>query len=828
LRTLGLTIALLIAASGWAEAADVHPVSFNVSVIDQDNLPVAQAVVEVRADGQVLATSTTSEAGRTSVTVPGPGSYILQVSKKTYIASQTKLEVGAQTAQVDVVLNSVALSKQQIEVHGAASSPITEPSSIQSTLSTVAAKASPSRPATLKDALPLVPGVVRARDGSVSIGGFTENHSALLVNSVNVTDPVSGEFGLSVPIDSVESISVAEVPYLAQYGRFTAGVVTAETRRGGDQWNYSLNDPLPDFRIRSGHLEGIRDASPRVNLSGPIIANRLYFLEGGEYLLNKQPVRTLPFPANEMRSEAINSFTQMDYIISPTQTLTGSFHFAPHSVDHFGLDFFNPQPVTPDATFHDSTATLLHRFAIGGGVLQSTVAKTRVSTAIQPLGDENMVLSPLGNSGNYFNLESRLATRFQWIESWTPRELHFHGNHILQIGSVVSQSENQGRVRARPFTIQDAGGHVLQQVDFTAGKAISLTDTEPAVYAQDHWMFGDHFALDTGLRIEAQTITSTVRSAPRAGFVWTPDRAAKNIIRGGVGVFYDSVALNLYKFKRYPEQIVTSFDGAGNVIDGPTHFINLTDEATASHFPFVHRALKIGNFAPYNVAWNVEFERSLNRLVMLRLKYLQSHAEDMITIHPQLVQGVNTFVLGSSGTARTRQFEFTARAGTSERRRFFFSYVRQYARGDINDGTGYLGNFPFPVVRQELIASLPGEIPNRFLLWGTYSLPRKIQVLPHLEYRNGFPYQPIDVLQQYVADVSGPQSRFPRYFSFDMRISKDFKMPHNHAIQLSTSILNLTNHFNPLEVHANTADPSFGNFFGNYHRRLLVDFDFLY
>ena len=41
-------------------------------------------------------------------------------------------------------------------------------------------------------------------------------------------------------------------------------------------------------------------------------------------------------------------------------------------------------------------------------------------------------------------------------------------------------------------------------------------------------------------------------------------------------------------------------------------------------------------------------------------------------------------------------------------------------------------------------------------------------------------------------------------------------------------MLNLTNHFNPLDVHANIADPQYGRFFGNYHRQLLLDFDFLY
>ena len=159
------------------------------------------------------------------------------------------------------------------------SNPVEETTSKPVTLGPTKAKNTPLRPATLTDALPLVPGVVRAPDGTLNIAGLGKNHSALLVNSVDVTDPATGNFGISVPIDSVETIQVSEMPYLAQYGRFTAGVVAADTRRGGNEWNYSLNDPLPDFFIRSGHLMGVRDAAPRFNLSGPIVSNRFYFLE---------------------------------------------------------------------------------------------------------------------------------------------------------------------------------------------------------------------------------------------------------------------------------------------------------------------------------------------------------------------------------------------------------------------------------------------------------------------------------------------------------------------------------------------------------------------
>ncbi len=80
-------------------------------------------------------------------------------------------------------------------------------------------------------------------------------------------------------------------------------------------------------------------------------------------------------------------------------------------------------------------------------------------------------------------------------------------------------------------------------------------------------------------------------------------------------------------------------------------------------------------------------------------------------------------------------------------------------------------------------------------------------------------YQRTNVFEQYVASSSGPQYRFPRYFSFDLRVSKDIRVTRKHAIRLSGSLMNLTNHFNPLEVHSNVADPQYGAFFGNYPRR---------
>ena len=745
--------------------------------------------------------------------------------------SETALAVKEENASpnidIDVVLSAVPLSQQSVEVKGEAPNPITESSSAPATLAPAQAKDTPLRPATLVDALPLIPGIVRGPDGSVRIAGFGEDHSALLINSVDVTDPATGGFGLSVPVDSVRTIEVSEMPYLAEYGRFTAGVVAADTRRGGEKWDYSLNDPFPDFFIRSGHLDGVRDAAPRFNVSGPVVADHVYFLEGVEYLLNKQEVYTLPFPQSLSTSKAFNSFTQFDAILSPNQTLTGSFHFAPHTLQYAGLDYFNPQAVTPDADFHETTGTLTDRLAFGGGLLQSTISSRVVSSGITAQGTADMVLTPLGNLGNYFSQESRRANRFEWIEEWTPRTFHFAGQHILKFGSVLAHSENVGYFNARPVQIEDAGGHLLQQVNFSGAGAFDLADMEPAAFAQDHWVLNSHLAIDAGLRLEAQTITYTTRAAPRTGFEWTPD-AGQTVVRGGIGVFYDSVPLDVYAFSGYPEQSITSYNLNGVPVGPPVHYINLTAEAAQSNFPFIDSAQKSGNFAPYSVAWNVAFERSVNRFLLLRVKYLQSHEQNMITLQPEVVQKQNAFVLGDSGQAHTRQAEFTARIGTASNRQFFFSYVRQYAYGAISDANSYLGNYPFPVVRDSLMASLPSEIPNRFLLWGSYAFPRKIMLMPHVEFRNGFPYQPTNEFQQYLDAGYGPQYRFPRYFSLDLRVSKDIQVDSKHAVRLSGTVRNLTDHFNPLEVHSNIADPQYGTFFGNNDRRAVLDFDVLF
>jgi hypothetical protein len=193
---------------------------------------------------------------------------------------------------------------------------------------------------------------------------------------------------------------------------------------------------------------------------------------------------------------------------------------------------------------------------------------------------------------------------------------------------------------------------------------------------------------------------------------------------------------------------------------------------------------------------------------------------------PKVVQGQDALVLGGGGRSGYNQLELTARLALRDGQQMFFSYVHSRARGDLNEFNNYLGNFPFPVVRPNTFTNLSGDLPNRFLAWGLVRLPWKMRIAPMIEWRNGFPYASVDAAQNYVGTPN--QTRFRNFFSLDSRVSKDIKLSDKYSVRFSISGFNVTNHFNPLQVHSNIADRDYGVFFGNHKRRFRLDFDVIF
>jgi hypothetical protein len=803
--------------------------TIRIKTLDQSDKPVGGVHVELKSAGAVVAKGESNQNGEVEFSGLKPGAYDVVASREDLQdLTQEGIAVSpASPVQIVLSLGPRIEVKEAVTVKadGQADS-VQQGASPPEELQRNQIKSLPSKPANVADALPLLPGVVRSPTGELKIAGRGENRSAFIVNSVDATDPATGQFGVTVPVDSVQVVNVFQTPYLAQFGRFTAGVVVVETRRGGDKWNYELNDPLPDFRILGGHLRGIRDTTPRVVFNGPLIENKLYFSEGFDYELRKTPVHTLPFPFNETKKESINSFTQLDYLVSDVQTLTGTFHFAPWHSNFVNLDFYNPQQVTPAFSAGDYTGTITDRYAIGKSLLESGFSIKEFSGHVWAQGQADMIMTPVGNSGSYFSEQHRDASRVEWLEIFSLAPIGEMGTHNLKFGTTLTRTSNTGQFVARPVDILDGAGNELKRVEFVNGRPFNRHDLETEFYGQDHWAITKKFSMDMGVRFDYQGITETFRIGPRVGVAFAPFGDQNTIIRGGYGIFYDRVPLSVYSFNSYPDQLITTFGPGGRIIDGPRLFVNLTESATRTKFPFIHSENTIGNFAPYSRTWNAQVDQPISKRLRLRANFLQSYSYGVVILNPMVIDGRNALVLGGGGKSQYWQVEFTARLSLPNDGQFFFSYVRSHTQGDINEFNNYLGNFPFPLVRPDVVSNLPGDLPNRFLAWGSIRLPWRMRVAPIAEYRNGFPYAPVDALQNYVGTPN--KVRFPNFYSLDARLSKDFKVTDKYTLRLSVNGFNLTNHFNPIAIRSNIADSQYGIFFGDYKRRFTADFDIIF
>jgi hypothetical protein len=483
---------------------------------------------------------------------------------------------------------------------------------------------------------------------------------------------------------------------------------------------------------------------------------------------------------------------------------------------------------------------LSDRWTLGQNLLESAISIKKAGIDVWGQGEGEMTLTPIGNSGNYFNSQDRHSSRYELIETLSLQPIKSAGSHNLKFGVNIVRAHIDGLYQARTVNITNTRGELLRRIEFTGGGEYRRNDLELAAFAQDHWVITSKLALDLGARAERQGVTETFRIAPRAGLAWTPFGNQRTVLRGGYGLFYDRVPLNIYAFERIPEQVMTTYGPGGAIIDGPRRFANIIDTVAVNDTPFVVREKAPGNFAPYSGTWTVEVEHPVSKNLRVRANYQASNSYGLMTVTPRTFEGRDALVLGGGGQSRYRQFEVVSKLSWRENQSMVFSYVRSRIRGNLNEVNNYLGNFPFPLVRPDQYVNLPADLPHRFLAWGTVKLPWKARVSPLVEWRTGLPYAVFDEGQNYVGQPYSDKTRFPKFFSLDARFIREFeindvvrnmfkrKLKDPTSVRVSISVYNLTNHFNPSSIHANVVDPQFGLFFGQNKRRFRVDFDLVF
>jgi carboxypeptidase family protein len=780
-------------------------------------------------EAQSLSTLTDAE-GHYEFTQLGAGTYSLQASPEGFIPFAKSVVLKQNEAQTENVALQLATMSFKVDVQAQAPTVSERSADPDATITSRQFLALPLVEQKFKEALPVVPGVVRTLDGKLNIKGEVENQGMLLVDSAQMVDPVTGSLAIAIPTDAIQTLNVFKTPYNAQYGGFSGGLTTIETKPPSNRWNFHVTDFVPGLRGKGGHIAGISSETPQLVFGGPILKDKLNFSEAFDYTLRKRAVRGLAWPDNEIKTQGFNSFATFQAILSPRHLVTTNIDVFPMRTQFANINSLVPQTASSNYGQKGVSIGISDSYQFRSGALLSTVFRyTRFDSNAYGQGSENMLVTPDGWRGNFFSAWTRKANQFEALPIFQLPPKAWHGSHQLKVGADVSRRSYNGNSHSHPIHLLREDGSLAQRIDFQESGSLDGKDAEVSEFVQDHWSVNDHLALDFGARLSNQSKGRSAAIAPRAGLAYSPGSSQKTIIRAGAGLFYDRVPLLAATFTQNPLRVVSFFDQAGSIVGTPVALPNTYLGASGSGV--INTGRDLGT-SPRNFTWNLGVERELLSSVMLRLSYVQSQTRRLFVTDPLLDAVGNNSVLGlrNTGSSHYREFEATVRFRPIERSQLSVSYVRSRAWGDLNTLSGTFVPFEQPVIRPNFTGSLKSDIPNRLVSSGIFQLPWKLTFSPVVDLHTGFPYSEVDVLQNYVGQPNG--RRFPTFFSLDVKVYREFHLPFafigwkkSRKFRIGFYSINVTNHSNPRDVFNNVTSRNFGEFAGFQHRvnGLVVD-----
>jgi hypothetical protein len=750
------------------------------------------------------------------------GDYTVAVEFSGFRKYEQKLSVQIEaTVEHNILLQPVPLSESVTVTDDPTDANKTE-STTPSVITTQALRDAPLIDQKFQDALPLLPGVVRGPDGNLNIKGTRPTQSGILVSSLNVTDPVTGAPAIELPLEAVDTVQVHSNPYSSEFGKFTGAVTTIETRSGSNDWRYLVTGTLPRPRWRDGKIFGVGAATPRIAVGGPIKKDKLFFFQSVEYRFVRTNVPSLEALSEQQRDikrESFDSFSRIDYVLNPKNRLTGSFSVFPQKFDYFNLNTFNPSDTT--ANFHQRGWFLaLNEQATfkSGALLQSSFSAKQFDGDIFGNSAAPYLIAPDRNFGGWFDRQHRDSRRYELLEIYNFRPQAWRGSHAFKTGLNFSHTSFTGADRSSPVTILRANGTRHQLIEFTGAGVLEQRQNEFSAFLQDKWILNKRVILDLGLRYDRDEIGKQNNFAPRLGFVFAPVDSDRTIIRGGVGLFYDKIPLNVGSFEQYQSLVVTTFAGNGiMVVDGPRILRNTVPDELEN---------------PYSLAWNLQLDHQLTSRLLLRLGYEERSTRRDFVLEPAANPSATNeglLLLQNSGRSRYRELQAVARFRFQESRNIYLSYVRSASRGNLNDFNTYFGNQKHPVIRPDEYGKQPYDVPNRLLFWGDFGLPFDIVATPVLDWHSGFPFSLLNEQQDFV----GPRNeggRFPQLMTLDLLVTKGLSIPFRgkkYKGRVGLTVFNIMNHWNPRDVQNNLASPQFGTFYNNAERSVRLKFEFV-
>jgi len=753
--------------------------------VDQTGAALPGVTMQVVGASAIAASAVTDVDGSFVLEACPPGAEVAASLQ----GFETSTVPCSEAAHIVMLVAAVTASAEVTAVAGESESPTS--AGIGRGMSAATLERVPTATQHAREALPLLPSVVRGTDGLLRIDGVRPHEAPLLFDGFNVTDPATGVSSIDPPIESVASVDVLRDPMAVTFGRALGSMASIETKGGGDTLDAGIQGFLPRPRLSNQGFLTLEGFSPRAHVGGR--AGIARFFVAAEYDYNRFPVPGVTTSSGKPDSRDSNGtvFGRVDLQLSSTHVLGVEGLVFPSNQMYHGLSPLRTVSASPTLRNRDAFGGLVDRHSFGNDdTLTLRFGVLSHDSETGPNGGGQAEITPAGWSGGYFSTAARTASRIEGSASWQRRVRTSAGTHEVTLQTSVQSERLDGTVAESPVEIHDTAGALVRTIRFGAPTAIAASDRSFSVAARDLWRVSERLELDAGLREDWSALGGSAPSG-RVGFRFGSRETGATVIKGGIGEFVGTVPLEVPAFAGFPVRFDQEVAPTGTPLPGTTML----------------RPAVAPLSLPRAFAANARVEREIAPGWDAVVGVVVRDASRSATLDVNAAEG--TLLVSSTGRSTYRSVEATVRRTWGEGDQVLVSYTRSLARGDLNDFSSLFARGDVEVLQPGGVARLATDAPHRLLAWGTVTLPAGFSIAPAVDWHSGFPYSTVDARQAY---FGAPNSHsYPAFFSLDVVLYKTLTI-HRRRVKANVQVFNVTNHFNPRDVFNTLGGPEFGTF----------------
>jgi hypothetical protein len=580
LRFVAIIIVLSCAAGAGPALAQTGG-TLQGSVLDDQGLALPGATVTLTntETGWTRALVTDADGRYRAPALP-PGIYAIKAELSGFavaVRNRVPLTLG-QELTVNMALQ-VATLAETITVTGEAPLVETTSNTLGTSVSREQLDALPVPGRTFTALAQTAPGVTGVGGGGVNAGGQLDRNNSYRIDGVSNDNNVLASPRGGLSMEAVREYVVIANQFAAEHGDASGAIVSVVTRAGTNELqgrgflfhrdeSFDAQDPFS--KAQGSGKAPFSQQRFGAFLGGPLRRDRAHYFGTYEGLrLDETSVVTSPLVPLDQREIPNNTqgnqyFGRVDLRATENHTMFLRYRLDDQKELNSGVGGLNTIERRRDAINRNQDAVLSYTAVLSSRTLNEVRVQfgRHFADNIVPWSlDSPTINRPSGNFGKAANMpQGRTEDRWQIVNNLS----YSLGGHDMKFGVDYSKiraesyfHNNTGGTFTfatdRPFDPNDLTTYPTQYTRNIGDPNLIRPNDVIGLFAQDSWHVRQNLTLNYGARWDHENAfkqatgveDASLNIAPRVGFAWDPKNDQKTVVRGGGGLYYSKVFLNI-------------------------------------------------------------------------------------------------------------------------------------------------------------------------------------------------------------------------------------------------------------------------------------------